>query len=179
MDCGRNVSQTKSEFLSASQIRVAAMIKTTFFPCGNIFFISETWEKFMGTEARKVVILRQGQARFLASRVRDHASRERYLHEARYRYRRVETTITMNHGNFHDRLQLQRNAQSHYRPYSLTIYSTGRSQNSYKGGASIALTTNPGDNWFRVRIRKLLQIPPALLRKLQPDSARDTPFIRI
>lgn len=84
----------------------------------------------------------------------------------------------MNHGNFHDRLQLQRNAQSHYRPYS-PIYSTGRSQNSYKGGASIALTTNPGDNWFRVRIRKLLQIPPALLRKLQPDSARDTPFIRI
>lgn len=53
MDCGRNVSQTKSEFLSASQIRVAAMIKTTFFPCGNIFFYIRDVGEIYGDRSTK------------------------------------------------------------------------------------------------------------------------------
>lgn len=74
MDCGRNVSQTKSEFLSASQIRVAAMIKTTFFPCGNIFFYIRDVGEIYGDRSTKGCDLETRASVFLCTAITRHVN---------------------------------------------------------------------------------------------------------
>lgn len=113
-------------------------------------------------------------------------SRERYLHEVRYRGGGRDNDIESCVGfdeNFHNRLRFATKCpiSSHYRRYFL-IYSTSNDGvgtiAKFVQRRSITLTTNPGDNWFRVRTEAIANSPGSsskITTRFCPRYARRDP----